>query len=45
MGNLKSIGQKDLSMYYLDIWIEENLEMFFSDPRMQSFISEKYKPK
>ena len=40
MGNLKSIGQKDLSMFYLDIWIEENLDMFFSDPKMQTFISE-----
>jgi hypothetical protein len=40
MANLKSIGQKDLSMYYLDLWIEDNLEMFFSDPKIYAFISE-----
>ena len=32
-------------MYYLDLWIEENLEMFFNDPKIYAFICEQYKPK
>jgi hypothetical protein len=32
-------------MYYLDLWIEDNLEMFFSDPKIYAFICEQYKPK
>ncbi len=32
-------------MYYLDLWIEDNLEMFFGDSKINAFISEQYKPK